>query len=305
MASSTSGLSNLMQIFYDKKFLDRAKALTVFADDAQKRNVPRNSGKTVYWNRFTPLAAATTPLTEGTNPSGSDMTTTIVSATVAEYGDFVKVNSLFNLTSIDEGLSEHSDVMGQQAGETVDTLVVAQLSANATAQLAGAKSALTAIAATDTFTGAEVRKAVRTLKGNKAMRFSDGYYHGISQPFTEYDLFGNSEWQNIAGAFYTDPSNAQKGFVGQLHGVKFKTSNASSTESSTVTVYHNYIYGQNSYGIVDIASTSEPSVIVKTPGPQDTSNPLNMFTTIGWKMTFATKVLNANWIINVKAGATA
>lgn len=305
MSSTTSGLSNLMSIYYDKVFLDRAKAMVVLEQDAQKKAVAPNAGKTVYWNRFTPLAAATTALTEATNPSDTDMSTTIVSTTVADYGAFTKVGGLFDLTSVDVNLKEHTEVHAQNAAETIDTLIAAQLSAGGTTQLANAKSALTAIAATDTLTGAEIRKAVRTLKNNKAMRFEDGFYHGVTQPFTEYDLFGNSEWQNIAGSVYTNTDNAKRGIVGQLHGVLFKTSNNLTTESSTVTVYHNFIYGKNAYGVVDIAGNSTPKIYVKNPGPSDTSNALNMFSTVGWKVTYATKVLNSNWLVNIKSGATA
>lgn len=293
-----------MQIYYDKRFLDRAKLMLTFDWGAQKRSIPKNSGKTVYFNRFSPLAVATTPLTEATLPAGKDMTTTIVSATVAEYGDYTKVGSLFSLTSIDEGLGEHMDVLGQQAGETVDTLIVAELSAGATVQLAGGKSNITAVAASDTLTGAEIRKAVRTLKTNKAMRFGDGMFHGIVQPFTSYDLFGNSEWLNTV--IYTDPTQLKEGVIGKLHGVVFKESNNSTSEASTVTVYHNFIFGQNAYGIVDVAGSGNAKTYVKTSGPQDTSQPIPRFSTVGWQIdAFVAKTLNANWILNLKAGASA
>lgn len=75
-----------MQTLLDKKFLDRAKKDVVYSIGAQVRTAPSNSGKTVVFNRFTPLASATTALTEATNPAGSDMTSTQVSATLAEYG---------------------------------------------------------------------------------------------------------------------------------------------------------------------------------------------------------------------------
>lgn len=303
MASITTGLTNLMQTFYDKVFLERAEAELRFDYGADRKGIPSNSGKTVYFNRFSTMSPATTPLTEATNPSGSDVTTTIVSATVAEYGDFVKVGSLFNLTSIDEGLKEHTEVFAFQGALTVDTLIAKELSANATTQLAGAKSNITAVAATDTLKGSEIRKSVRTLSTNRAIKFAGGMYRGIVQPYTKYDLLGNSEW--LDAYKYTDASNLRKGMIGQLHGVEFVESNNSTTQSSTATVYHNYIFGAHAYGMVMVAGSEGKVMYVKQSGEQDTSNPLNMFSTIGWKVTFAAKVLNSNWIINVKTGATA
>lgn len=309
MASTTGGLTNLMSTYYDKVFLERAKMMLTHDVGAQIKRLPKNAGKSVKWNRFTPLAVATTALTEGTaNPSPVDMSTTVVSATVATYGNFVQVADLFEMTSIDVDLKEHVQVIGQNAGETVDTLIRDELSGGGTTQLAGAKAALTDVAATDTLTGAEVRKAVRTLKANKAQRFEDGFFRGIVNPYPAYDLFGNSEWLNISGAYAIDTANAQRGVVGKLHGVMFYESNNGKTESSTVTVYHTYIFGKNAYGIVDLEGQgSEPKVYVKTPRMDDgnTSNPLNIYSTIGWKVYFAVKVLNSAWLVNIKSGATA
>jgi N4-gp56 family major capsid protein len=306
MTSTTSGLSAVMNTFYDKVFLDRAKAMLSFDYGAQVKRLPANMGKSVKWNRFSPLALATTALTEGTaNPTPVDMTATTVSTTVATYGTFTYVSDLFKMTSLDENLKEHVEVHGQNAGETIDALIRDELSGGGTTQLAGAKAALTDIAATDTLTGAEIRKAVRTLKANKAMRFEDGYFRGVIQERTAYDLFGNTEWLNSV-SIYTNPDQIKKGMVGQLHGVDFKESNQHKTEASTVTVFHNYIFGKNAYGIVDLEGQGpEPKIYVKNPGPNSTDNPLDIFSTVGWKVYFATKVLNSNWLINVKTGASA
>lgn len=300
MASTTTGLSNLMQTYYDKVFLERAEEDQVYSWGATMKKMPKNSGKTVYFNRFSPLAKATTALTEATNPSAVDMTSTIVSATVAEYGNYTTVGSLFELTSIDVNLKEHAEVHGQNAGETLDELTAKELSGGGTTQLATGKSALTDIATSDTLDGAEIRKAVRTLKQNKAKKFAGGLFRGIVSVSGAYDLRGDSEW--LDAYRYTDASNIRNGVIGKLHGVEFAETNNEVTEASTTTVYHNYIFGSNAYGQVDIASTSTPKMYVKMPGNQDTSNPLNLRSTVGWKATFVAKVLNSNWLINIKTG---
>jgi N4-gp56 family major capsid protein len=301
MDTTTSSLSGLMQIFYSKDFLARAKQMMVFDVGAQKRPMPSNSGKTIYFNRFTQLAAATTPLTESTNPSATALSTTVVSATVAEYGSYGSVSSLYELTSIDEGLRESVAVFAEQGALTIDTLIKNVLLAGATEQLAGGKSALTDVAATDVLSGAEIRKAVKTLKKNGAHKFEDGMFRGIVPVSSVYDLMGNSEWVNAR--IYTDASDVLNGEVGKLYGVRFVESNNEASASSTVTVYSTFIFGKNAYGIVDINSGSNVEIIVKKSGAGDTSNPLNMFSTIGWKINaFVAKVLNANWIIEVRAG---
>ena len=292
-----------MQLFYDKQFLERAKAFLVHDIGAQRKGLKKNSGKSIVWNRFTPLALATTPLTEGTsNPSETDMSTTVVSTTVATYGKFTRVTDLFEMTSLDENLMEHVDVMAQNAGETLDALIRNELSAGGTAQIVSGK-VLTDVAATDVISGVEIRKAVRTLKTNKAQRFENGLYRGIIQPFQSYDLMGNTEWLN--SQIYTNPEDMKRGVVGRLHGVEFVETNQGSTEASTVTVYHTFIFGKNAYGTVKLEGQPDQRIYVKNPGEQDTSNPLNIFSTVGWKAFFAVKTLNANWLIVLKTGATA
>jgi N4-gp56 family major capsid protein len=303
MSSTTTGLTNLMSTFYDKVFLDRAELMLVYDVGAQVKPVPGNSGKTVYFNRFAPLAVATTPLSEAAVPTAVDMTSNIVSAVIAEYGSYVKVGSLFEMTSIDVNLKEHVEVMGQNAGETIDTLIRDELDGGGTTQLAGGKSNITAVAATDTLTGAEVRKARRTLMKNKAMQFENGLFKSVVPTSAAYDLMGNSEWLNARQ--YVDPANIQNGQLGKLYGVEFFETNNEASVASTVTVYTTFVFGKNAYGVVKLSNAPGQRIYVKNPGPQDTSNPVDTWSTIGWKQPFATKVLNAEWLIEVKTGVTA
>lgn len=306
MSSITTTLTQHMSIYYDKVFLDRAKAMLVYDVGATVKNLPRNSGKTVYFNRMSPLAKATTPLTEATNPSAVDMTSTIVSATVAQYGNYVKVGDFYELTSIDPELAEHVSVLGQNAGETLDELIQTALEGNGTAQLANGVAATSAIATSDTLDGAEIRKAVRTLKLNKALPFPNNHFRAIVPVSCVYDLRGDSEW--LDAYRYTDAENIRNGMIGRLHGVEFfETNNESVTAdagASNVDVYKTFVFGSNAYGIVDIASTSDPIIYMKKPDSSSTDNPLNLFMTVGWKANFVAKVLNSDWLIEIESAST-
>jgi len=307
MSSSTTTLSNLMPILYDTRFLERAKLMLCYDYGADRKMMPRNSGKTVYFNRFSPLAVQTTPLTECTTPVALDLTTTIVSATIAEYGGYVQVCSLFEMTSIDENLLEHIDVLGQNAGETLDTLIANELDSCATSQFANGKTAITAVASSDTLTGAEIRKAVTTLCVNKAYRFADGYFRSIIPCQAVFDLRGNSEWLD---AFrYTDAAPIRNGEVGTLHGVRFCETNnpivAAGSGVAGANVYSTFVFGAHAYAIINLEGQEGRRIIVKQSGAQDTSNPLDMYSTVGWKAFFVAKCLNAAWIVAIKAGTQA
>lgn len=314
--STQTSLITPAQVYYDKVFLDRAKIELRHDFGAQVRNVPMNSGTVVRFSRFSPLALVTSALSEASNPSETAMTSTQVSATLADYGAWTQVGSLFSMTQIDVGLKEHVEVHGQNAGESIDRLIREELAAGATDQIASSKAALSTLLQTDVFTGAEIRAAVRTLKKNKAQRFENGLYRGIIGPDTAYDLFGNSEW--LDAHRYTTSDAIERGVVGKLHGVEFVETNnqkydltagtsgtpVTATSAGVVTVYENFIFGKNAYGIINLGSITSPKVYVKNPGANDTSNPLDMYSTVGWKMPFAVKTLNSTWIVSVRTGAT-
>lgn len=303
MPANTTTLSNEMMTFLSADFLERSQALNIHREGLKKIEHSKNSGKTVTWNRYSPLAAATTALTESTNPSETSVSSSTVSATVKEYGMYTGVGSLLYGTSIDKAAQEKEELVAQNANETLDTIARDELFAGATTQFAAARASLSAITAADTLNVTEVRKAVRTLKKNNAPTYDDGFYIGKIGPDTSYDLMGDATWVNVKT--YADKKDLYKGEAGSIHRVRFvECSSNQKSEASTVTVYSNFIHGKEAIGEVDL-NGGNLELIIKQSGKQDTSNPLNMFMTIGWKAVDAVKVLNPNWLINVKTAASA
>ena len=314
MASTTTGLSNLMSTFYDKVFLERAKNELRYDFGATVKRAALNQGKSIIFNRLTPLALITAALTEATNPAEVAMTSTQVTATLAEYGTYTTIGTLFKMTSIDDDLKEHVEVHGQNAGESIDNLLRIELSGFGTRQLvntATVASTTSTVHASDVITGLEIRRAVRTLKLNKAPRFPGALYRGIIGPQVAMDLFGASEW--LDAHRYTTSDAIERGVIGKLHGVEFVESNNptvtlsggfSTSTTDVANTYETYVFGRGGYAMVSLDSFSAPKIYVKNPGAGDTSNPLDLWSTVGWKMPFAAKGLNANWIIKIITGAT-
>lgn len=336
--NTTSSLSNTMSTFYDKVFLERYKTLLRFGIGAYMRKIPANEGKTIIFNRMAIPTLATTALTEGTTPSSIALSTTQVTATIGIYGAFTQTSEFYEETSIDTNLKEQVETMGQHGAETVNQLVRAVMTSflttpGSTIQRANGRANDGAILVTDVVTGTEIRKAVRTLKKNKALTFEDGFYKSIIPVESAYDLRGSTDW--ISANTYVNAENWKNGQIGRLHGVIFFETNDSTvtaggtgsattnyvpsgtattvglsiTVGPTVTdIYETFVFGKQAYGIVEIEgadSGKDPVVIVKKPNSSDTSNPLNLYSTIGWKVKFATVMLNSLWSIAIRAGATA
>lgn len=304
MATQTStGLSQEVSTYYEKVFLARAEYELVHKEGGQMRTMPKGEGKTTNFTRHTPLATVTTALSEGANPSEVDLTAATVSAALAEYGTTVKISKFLSLISIDQNNKEKIEVVAQNAGETLDQLTREALFSGATAQLAGAKAAVTSIAASDTLSSTEIRKAVRTLKNNKAISYKGRFpFVGKIGPYTSYDLMGDTTWVNAK--VYSDVEDLYKGEVGALHGVRFIESKNQKTTASTVTVYSNFIHGSEAFGCITLDGDAMKVYIV--PHTQvDSGNPAGRFSLVSWAASYVCKVLNANWIVDIKTGATA
>lgn len=306
------GLTPPMQIYYDRVFLERAKLELRFDFGADTKQIPMNSGKQVNFTRFTPLALVTTALSEATNPTAVDMSATTVSAVLADYGNYTTVGSLYSMTSIEIGLAEHVSVHGQNAGESIDNLIRAELQTNGTGLTVSTATFLTTVHTTDSLTGLEIRRVVKTLKINKAPKFPGGLYRAVITPYAAMDLMGNSEW--LDAHRYTTSDALERGVVGKLAGVEFVESNNpnSYTASAGFSTSLNNVaglvvttfFGAHGYGVINLGSITAPKVYVKNPGANSTDNPLDMFSTVGWKMPFAVKVLNQTWVIALTTGAT-
>lgn len=303
-AQLTTGLTQEMSTYYEKVFLGRAEYEYIHKEGAQMRSQPKNSGKVVNFTRHTPLATATTALTEGTNPAEVALTASTVAATLAEYGTTVKISRFLTLTSIDANNKEKIEVVGQNMGETLDELTRNELFTGATVQFAGAKAALTDLSASNTLSAAEIRKAVRTLKGNKARKYQGrGSWICKTGPFPAYDLMGDTTWVN-ATTYSNNADLIYKGEIGLLYGTRFLESPNQKTEASTVTVYSNFIHGSDAFGCIDLEG-DKPQLFIIPNTNIDSGNPAGRFSTVAWAATYVCKTLNATWLLNIKTGATA
>lgn len=307
-AEKTSTLTQEMSTYYERVFLDRAEYEYIFNQGAQMRTQPANEGKQVNFTRHTPLATATTALTEGTNPAEVALTATTVSAALAEYGTTVKISRFLSLTSIDANNEEKIEVVGQNMGETIDELTRNELATGATAQLAGGKSALTDVAITDVMSVTELRKAVRTLKKNKAKRYQDRIapWMGKLGPDTSYDLTSDSTF--ISADIYDNGSEKlYNGELGKILGVRLMESpNQNETANggaSNADIIWNFIHGKNAFGCIDLVG-DKPELYIIPHTKIDSGNAAGRFSLVSWAASYVSKTLNANWLLAIKSGAT-
>lgn len=301
--------------FYDRTLLERAVPLFVHQNWAQVRDIPRKSGTdTIKFRRYSNLSAATTPLTEGVTPAADQLSTTEITAQTDQYGSYVTITDVVEMETEDAILMETAEILGDQAGDTLDQLTRDVLVAGTNVQYVG-QSSRAAITSSDKITVDEIRKAVRTLKNNKARRITrmiepttgiatqpvNQAYIGIVHPDTTYDLKGLDGFTSIEK--YSSQMNVIEGEVGKVDEVRFvETPNAkifSDAGSGDQDVYATVILGMNAYGTTRISGESLQN-IVKPFGSAGTADPLDQRTTSGWKATFVAKILNNDFMIRIE-----
>jgi N4-gp56 family major capsid protein len=269
------------------------------------RDQPANEGKSVNFTRHTPLAVATTALTEGVNPTEVALTASTVTATLAEYGNTVRISRFLSLTSIDRNNMEKIEVVGQNMGETLDTLTRNELFTGATVQLAVNNAALTDIGASDVLTVYELQLAVRNLKKAKALRYQSKVapWMGKVGPDTSFDLVRDSTFVN-ADIYDNGAEKIYTGELGKIAGVRLIETANQKSESSTATVFSNFIHGDQAFGCIDLEG-DKPQMYIIPHTKIDSGNPAGRFSLISWAGAYVTKTLNAVWIRNIKTGASA
>lgn len=225
-----SGMSAEMKTYYDKVLLENAFPKLVHNKFGQKRNIPKHGGKIIEFRKMTPFAKITSALSEAVVPDGQKLETTAITATVSQYGGFFTYSDVLEVTTIDPVLQEGVKLLGEQAGESIDTLT-REVLVGATNVLYGdgsvaSRKLLTAFDATrannDYATMEVVRRANLILRNNKAKGVEGGDFVCIISPEIEYSLKRDSEW--VEAQKYQNSQKIFDGEVGRIDGCRFVVS---------------------------------------------------------------------------------
>lgn len=308
--TTQDSLSAEMKTFYDMTLIDEASANLVHDQFGQKRPIPANGGKTIEFRKFSPLAKATTPITEGVTPAGKDLTVTSLTATVNQYGDYIVQSDVLELTALDNTILEATKLLGKQAGATLDTVVrdVLQSGTNVTycpKITSGTETAVTSRAgldATAKLTVDVVQQVVAKLRAQNTPTIG-GKYVAIIHPYVAYDLMRDPEW--IDAHKYSNPTNLYEGEIGEIAGVRFvQTTEAKiytgSGCPSGLAVFASLFMGENAYGVTEITGGGLQT-IVKQKGSAGTGDPLDQRSSVGWKAIKTAEILVQNYLVRVES----
>lgn len=306
--------------FYDKTLLMRAVPSFVHNRFAQVRDLPAGSGTNVIkFRRYGSLTAKTDPLQPGVTPTGKQLSSTEVTATVEYYGDYVTIVDELMIETQDPILTETAEILGEQAGDSLDQLCRDVLAAGTTIQYASTATQNSEITSSMLITRAEVKEAVRTLRGNNAKPItkmidpSTGYatvpvgrsFIGICSEDTAFDLDDAIGFVPVEK--YPNKSNVMQDEIGALANVRFiMTTNAyvnSGVGDGGIDVHYTLIFGKEAYGQTRINGHALKN-IVHPVGSAGTADALNQRSTSGWKATYVAKILNQGFLLVLRHAVT-
>ncbi len=318
--TAKADIANEVNNFYSRVLLVRAVPFFVHGMFAQVRDIPQNGSDTIKFRRYGNLSAATTALTEGVTPAGSALSVTDITAQALQYGDYITVTDLVDFTSLDPVLTEAAELLGDQAGDTLDQLARDVMVAGTTVQYASTATARTEITAAMKLTAAEIREAVRTLQVANAKPItrrldpSQAYntvplnrcYVGILSPQQLFDLKSDPAFVPVQK--YPNQADVMPGEVGAVDDVRLLMSTNAKTYAAGgaagVDVHAAMVLAKDYYGITRVSGHALENII-KPLGSGGTSDPLNQRATSGWKATFIAKRLNEAFAVRIETGVSA
>lgn len=254
-----------------------------------KTSLPKGYGTQVKWVRYSRLNASTTPLTEGVPPTETNLVTTNVTATVSQYGDFVKITDLLDMTAIDDVVKGALERLGKQGALTIDTLCRDELDGSLPNQFCNNKTSLATTGVNDVFTAKEALKGVITLKKDLVGPHTGNDYIIVAHSAALGDMMNDTNigsWVDLNK--YIEPSKMRpfNGELGKVYGARvLESQNISSTTTGTLggaRVYSNLLLGSECFGVVNLDSEAVKT-FVKPQGSAGSLDPLDQVGTVGWK----------------------
>lgn len=244
-------------------------------------------GTTVTWNFTDDLAVATTPLTETSDITPATMSDSQRTITLNEYGNGVQTTAKLRGNSYITVDPVVANIVGRNAGETVDRLARNALDAGTQVSYGGDATSTAELAAADTMDADDVRLITAQFRSDSVKGFGGGVrYVAAIHPDVSYDLRSDisdsSQWRSAVNEQRFDL--IEDAVIGTFEGVTFmETPNVlldADAGASAVDAYNTYFIGYE--GLAKVYAQADGN----GPTPQMVVAPvtdfLQRFTGLGW-----------------------
>lgn len=313
MTTETGSLSAEMKTFYEKRLLDQAEPLLVHNQFGDKYPIPAGSGKKIEFRKYSALPKALTALTEGVTPAGNSLTVTTVEGTVKQYGDWIQLSDMLQMTAIDNNVVQATKLLSSQAGRTLDT-VTREVLAGGTNVIYAPKvvdGAETEVLSRSTLTPEcvltpfVVMRAAATLEAMNTPKIN-GSYVLIIHPYCRETLQESPGWVDVVK--YKEGNNTFSGEIGKIGDVRVVTTSEAKVindstcpvveESTYYSVFTSLLLGANAYGVTELENGGLQHIVKQLGYGED---PLNQRSSCGWKANSVAVRLCEEYMVRIES----
>lgn len=353
VSATDSELPKPVNTIFKQTLLRNAQVMAPYFIGSVPGEIERKRGTaTCTWRRIENLSASTSALTELTGVAsymqGRDaaaLSVTDYTATASKYGNYVILNEEADLFNFNGQMDKIMEVIGINAGQSLNQLQRNIIEDNATLVYAGGVASDGLVASAPVVGG--LNSIINTLTKNSARTFvpmTNGStnvgtapiltsYWAICHPDVAMDFAGLSGFTSVEKyAAQTATVMGEFGFYGKAgRGVRMLLTEDASVDAdsgatlgstglngtSSVDLYTTAVFGQDAIASVGLGEQYSDGVyragddiaavdlIVKALGSGGTSDPYNEISTIAWKACHTGKITNPNWVRGYRTGATA
>lgn len=345
MAATTSygDISPAVAAYSVVRMLKRAMPYLQLEKFGQTYPLPTNSTQTAKFRRYFLSGAtgtagsgsgsfyipvATTPLVEGVTPSGSRLANQDYTATLSQYGDFVTISDVIVDTHTDPVLTNASEILGEQAAVTVETLRFNVLKAGTNVFYANAVGGRSSVVSAITL--ADQRRVTTGLNRQNAKKISsvvgstadfntksvEAAYMAVCHPDMETDIRSMTGFKPVSD--YGPHTSPMEGEIGSVEQCRYLSSTViapfadaggakgamRSTTGTSADVYPILYFGRDAFGIVPLKGKDSMTPMVVNPKPA-AGDPLGQRGTVGWKLYTTTVILQDAFMARLETAATA
>lgn len=247
-------------------------------------------GSAVIFTQFADLSVASTALNESVDVDAVALSDATVTVTLVEYGNAAITTAKLRGTSFITVDPVVANVIGYNAGVSIDTVARDVLKAGTNVRYATGgttdPTARNTIEPGDTLTAVDVRRALADLRGANVAPFGT-YYNAIIHPDVSFDLRGETgaaAWRDPHT--YSQPNEIWTGEVGAFEGFRFLESPraplfSDAGSSTTLTdVYRTMFMGRQA--LAKAYSTTDGNGAMPRVVPSPVVDHLRRFVGIGW-----------------------
>jgi len=309
--TTTNQLKPAVREYYDRLLLTTFYPNLVHTRYGQKRTMPSKNGDTIVFRRYEVLDSAPVPLRDGITPPGVVPSTTDIKTRVDWYGNFIEYTDQVQATVEDKILNEFSTLLSENMGQSIDIITRDVLVSTASSvQCSGgsnggivtelSQSDIDGVTATFLSNNAKFITEIVPAANLFATSPTRAAFWGIFHPDNIQALEACSGF--VPTSQYSMQTAVSNNEWGSTKNCRWVQTSLASVGTQTIPIYNNLMFAKEGYGTVYLGKETG-EFYVNPLGSAGAADPLHQRGSVGWKIPYATALLNDFMIANLQSTA--